>query len=354
MLAPAALTLVVVLAATPLTIWTLRRMGVLDHPNDRSSHHLPTPRGGGVAVALGVCAGVVLAPDLHGSTRAALLVAAGGLGLIGLVDDVGEVGAVARLVLQSAVAALVTPWLLHGMTGSVAWKAVFAIGVAAWIVSLVNAFNFMDGINGMATGQVIVAGLAWFVIGSARHVDPLAAGGLVLAAAAAGFAPFNAVRARVFLGDVGSYFLGGALAVLAVVGLRGGLPPEAVLAPLAVTLADTGSTLVGRLRRREIWHTPHRHHVYQWFVQQGRSHATTAAAVSGLMVLCAALGAISLGGGVGRVAADIALAGVLLVYVTVPTGRVVSGRLLSWREWVGTPPDTLPSPQPADGSPTRY
>src|SRR5207244_9022591 len=100
------------------------------------------------------------------------------------------------------------PWLLTGMTSSLLWRLVFGLGVLIWVVAYTNAFNFMDGINGISAAQVIVAGGYFGIVGTQRHVPLLAAGGFVAAGAAAAFLPFNFPKATVFLGDVGSYFLG--------------------------------------------------------------------------------------------------------------------------------------------------
>src|SRR5205085_2029337 len=152
---------------------------------------------------------------------------------------------------QFGVAVATLPWLLSGMRGAEAWRLVFGIGVVVWLIAYVNAFNFMDGVNGVSAVQAVVAGVAWWVVGEWQDVHALAAGGLLVAAVAVAFAPFNFPRAHMFLGDVGSYFFGGWLGVLAVVALRQGLTVEASFAPLSVYLADTGMTLARRVARHE-------------------------------------------------------------------------------------------------------
>src|SRR3989442_287389 len=137
--------------------------------------------------------------------------------------------------------------------------------------------------------------------------------------AAAAFLPFNFPRARMFLGDVGSYFFGAWLAVLAVVGLRQGLTIEAAFAPLAVYVADTGSTLARRILRHQAWYRPHRDHTYQRLTARGVSHTAVAALVAVVIAACSALGAVSLVAPLGlRVLADAALALLLAIYLASP------------------------------------
>jgi UDP-N-acetylmuramyl pentapeptide phosphotransferase/UDP-N-acetylglucosamine-1-phosphate transferase len=143
-------------------------------------------------------------------------------------------------------------------------------------------------------------------------------GGGILAAAAAGFLPYNFPRARLFIGDVGSYFIGGWQAALLVVGFRAGLPPEAVAAPLAIYLADTATTLARRVAAGHVWHQPHREHVYQRLIRQGWSHVRTTALVAAFVAACSIAGAMTLDGFAERVAADVVLAALLAAYVALP------------------------------------
>ena len=303
----------------PLVLLALRRGQVLDTPTQRSSHDVPTPRGGGLAPAVASTAAILVVPAVDGSARTAVLVAALSFGLIGLAEDVRGVPPLPRLGWQLAAAALALVWLLDGLTGHLAWQVVFGAGCLLWLVAFVNAFNFMDGINGISAAQTLVAGLAWFAVGEAEDVPALAAGGALIAAATLAFVPLNFPRAQLFLGDVGSYFIGAWLAALAVVGMRAGLAPEAVLAPLSLYLADTGTTLVRRARASEAWYLPHRSHTYQRLTNLGWSHTTTTAVVGAAMAACSLLGAVALIGPLAlRVAADLALAAVLVAYVASP------------------------------------
>lgn len=326
---PALVALAVSLLACPPAVWCLRRFGVIDVPNERSSHDRPTPRGGGVAPAIAVVVAVLISSRLTGSSRLGLLAAAGTIGLLGLADDIVSLPVIVRLGAQGILALASLPWLLASLAGSGTWRIAAAAAALLWLVSYVNAFNFMDGVNGMAVAQAVTAGVAWFLVGRSQDAPAFAAAGLIVAAASIGFAPFN-VTGRVFLGDVGSYFFGAALGAVAVLGLRAGIAPEAVLAPLGLFLADTGTTIVRRFLRGESLDVAHRDHSYQWLVRNGWSHGTTVLLASVLIAVSSMLGAASLlGSTAGRIVADTALLVVLLTYSTLPDNMVIQSRLIS-------------------------
>ena len=315
---PVALLLSLVLG--PLMIAGLRRLHTVDQVTARSSHTLPTLRGGGLAPALAAIAAVLYANELMGNALVALLVGSTLFALIGIIEDLRGVPALPRLAIQLVAAIAVLPWLLAGLSGSLVWQLIFGAGVVLWLVSYVNAFNFMDGINGISVAQVVVAGGSWWAIGHWQGAEGLAGAALVVTLAALGFLPFNFPRARMFLGDVGSYFLGAWLAVLAVMGLRAGIPFEAMFAPLTLYMADTGATLVRRFGRKDSWLEPHRDHAYQRLHHVlGWSHAGTTAVVALFMVTCSLLGAVSVTLPLGaRVVADMALLGVVTGYLGLP------------------------------------
>jgi UDP-GlcNAc:undecaprenyl-phosphate GlcNAc-1-phosphate transferase len=164
---------------------------------------------------------------------------------------------------------------------------------AFWIVGVTNAYNFMDGINGIASVQAIVSGGALAVL-FARHGDaPATIVSLALAAGAAGFLPWNFPKARVFMGDVGSSAIGFLIAMLAVrLSTRGGSLLEGAL-PLLPFLFDTGFTLSRRIALGDRWWTAHRTHLYQKLTGGGLSH-TVVTALWGSLALGSAVVAIVL------------------------------------------------------------
>jgi UDP-GlcNAc:undecaprenyl-phosphate/decaprenyl-phosphate GlcNAc-1-phosphate transferase len=294
----------------------LQRHAVIDYPGVRSSHQLPTLRGGGLAPAAAgsVVLAVALPPGWGG-----LLAAVVAFGAVGLIEDFRGVPAVRRLALHVLIAAATVPFLLGDVSIDGRLFPVVAAFAALGFVSYVNAFNFMDGINGISVAQAGVAGLTFVVVGAGTDAGVLAVGGAVCLGTALGFAPSNVPRASVFLGDVGSYFFGGLVGALAIAGLAGGSPPEAVLAPLLLYVADTGTTLLRRLRAGEAWLSPHRGHVYQRLTDLGFTHAQVSAGVGGLMAVCALLGTVSLSGNeAARITADAGLLVVVGLYLKSP------------------------------------
>jgi UDP-GlcNAc:undecaprenyl-phosphate/decaprenyl-phosphate GlcNAc-1-phosphate transferase len=307
-----------VLAAEPLTIALLRRLAVLDVPGARSSHSVPTPRGGGAPIAAGLIAAVLIAPG-DGQPRLALAAAIGFFGLVGLLDDLRGLPVMARLVLQAAGAVTIAAVLVSSLPRPVATLAVSAAVAAAWLACFVNTFNFMDGVNGISGAHALIGGVAYACLAAWRRDGFCVAAGLALAAGAGAFLPWNAGQAQVFLGDVGSYSIGAALAVLAVRLVLLGVPVDAVAGPVALYLADVTWTLQRRVRRGERWLESHRTHVYQRWCDSGWSHQEVTVLTSALTVLLCLLGVAGLHGGMAaRAGADLAGVAVLAAYLCSP------------------------------------
>lgn len=313
--APAAC-LVVATVVQPVVIRLLRRGAVLDVPGQRSSHTVPTPRGGGIAVALGLLGGLAVA-DIRAWLP--LAVALVGFFVIGLAEDVVGVPVRLRLAAQLLTGLLVAALLVWAAPERHWTAGLLIAGIALWITAFANAFNFMDGINGISGAHAVLAGASYAAIGAMSRDLPLVAVSTVLAAAGLAFLPWNAGRARVFLGDVGSYCLGGVMAVLAVHTALRGVPIEAVLGPLALYLVDTGWTLLRRIRRRVDWLQPHREHSYQRLCDVGWSHQTVTLATFGTGALVATLGMVSVVADPPlRIAADLVALVLLGLYLAAP------------------------------------
>jgi UDP-N-acetylmuramyl pentapeptide phosphotransferase/UDP-N-acetylglucosamine-1-phosphate transferase len=327
-----------VAAAEPVTIPLLRRAAAIDTPNLRSSHTVPTPRGGGAPIAIAL---VLAAALLPASTALIFGAAVAVFAAMGLADDLRGLPARGRLAMQAAAGLAAGGLLAHAAGLPPAAAVGAAVAIAAWITGFVNAFNFMDGVNGISGAHAVVGGACYAGLGL-WHADPLlAAGGAAVAAGAAAFLPWNAIRARVFLGDVGSYALGAALAVLAASAVvLAGLPPEAALGPLALYLADTAWTLQRRIRAGEPWLLAHRTHAYQRLTDAGWSHQRVTAATAALTAVLSLLGAVSLTPGpLARTAADLAGLALLAAYLRAPA-------------WLGHPaPAALASTVPASAVP---
>lgn len=265
---------------TGLAVPLLRRARFLDVPNQRSSHAVVTPRGGGAAVMVAVVLGVVVGAVVQAWP---LVLVALVLALVGLADDARSLPARVRLGAQLLLGVALCTWVAAYVGTGGLPGVVFAVVGVFGVVAYVNAFNFMDGVNGISALNALLAG-TWFAwLG---HEYDLAAVTLVasaLAGAALGFLPWNAPRAQLFLGDVGSYGIGALVAGLAVLSLGGGAPVAWATAPLLVYLADTGWVILRRARRGAPLAEAHREHVYQRLVARGWGHlpAALATAVAG-------------------------------------------------------------------------
>jgi UDP-N-acetylmuramyl pentapeptide phosphotransferase/UDP-N-acetylglucosamine-1-phosphate transferase len=312
------------LALTGLSVPLLRRAQFMDVPNQRSSHVLVTPRGGGVAVMLAVVVGVL------GGQRAAawpLVLLAVLLAVVGLMDDARTLSSRVRLGAQVLLGTALSLWVASyaGTAGLAA--AVFGVVCLFGVVSYVNAFNFMDGINGISALNATLTG-AWFAwLGWDQDLPVVALVGGCMAGAALGFLPWNAPRARVFLGDVGSYGIGAVVAGLAAVSWGAGAPALTVVAPLLVYLADTGWVILRRARAGAPLMEAHREHVYQRLLAQGWGHVASACVNAGAGVLICLLVVVL---APAHPAAVVVLAAaVLALYLSLPEldRRVRSGAL---------------------------
>jgi UDP-GlcNAc:undecaprenyl-phosphate GlcNAc-1-phosphate transferase len=288
---------VVALAVTatlvPLVLPILRRTGVVDVPSARSSHTTIVPRGAGIAVVAGLVVSAALPLDGAAADRQLVGIVFGIAvlyALLGFADDLRGLDPTARLIAQMVLGVALT-WQMAPLLGR-GWEWIPLGAVAA--TAYVNVTNFMDGVNGITGLHGVVAGLAFTSMGLYTDLDWVVVTAACLTGASLGFLPYNLVRARVFLGDVGSYGIGATIAGLSGGAFLAGLPPEACLGPLLVYLADTGSTLIRRVSRGENWREPHRSHVFQRLTDIGLTHVQVALLVSGLTVVTSVLGALSL------------------------------------------------------------
>lgn len=277
--------------------YALRR-SLLDIPNHRSSHAQPTPRGGGLAVAVVILGGTAVAA-LAGvvAPRLALAVLAGGgaVAAVGWMDDRSHVPARLRAGVHAA-AALLATLALGGLPDLRAGEWTVPLGVAGvalavlGIVWLTNLYNFMDGIDGIAGVEAVTVGLAGGGAALVAGERGLAAVAFLTAGAALGFLAWNWAPARIFMGDVGSGMLGFLFAVLALASERSGaLPLLGWVILLGTFIADATITLVRRLLRGERWYDAHRSHAYQRAVQAGFGHSRVSAAALVLNLALAGL-----------------------------------------------------------------
>lgn len=277
------------LGLTGLLVPVLRRAQLLDVPNERSSHSAPVPRGGGLAVMAAVMLAGVAAAWVGDDVVWVPLLIALALAAVGLVDDRSSLPSLVRLLLQLVAGALVAAWTWSAGAPSSS-VLVFAVVVTVAVAGFVNAFNFMDGINGISALTAVVAGAWWCWVGAEHDVDGLTVLGASLAGAMLGFAPWNAPRAKVFLGDVGSYGIGFLVVTAGAWAWANDVSPVLCLAPLVVYLADTGWVLVKRALGGRPLMQAHREHVYQQLVDRGWSHTASSLLCAGASgVVCTAV-----------------------------------------------------------------
>jgi Fuc2NAc and GlcNAc transferase len=272
---------------------------VLDVPNERSSHTAVTPRGGGLAIVL-LFLGGTAALTVGGLLPVKFMIAlAGGGALIagvGWLDDQINLSAM----LRAAVHLVAAVWALYWLGGMPdlelgftrlplhLFGTILAVIIMVW---LINLYNFMDGIDGLAgTEAICVSVIGGLFLAGSGHLN-LAWACFILALSCAGFLIWNWPPAKIFMGDVGSAFLGYTFAVLAVASENTKAMPLLVwVVLLGVFITDATITLIRRILREERWYEAHRTHAYQYAVQAGFSHKQVTVAV---LVLNLGLGIIA-------------------------------------------------------------
>jgi Fuc2NAc and GlcNAc transferase len=279
------------------------RFRLVDLPNRRSAHSLPTARGGGVGIVLmtllAALVAVVRWPDLLVSVLAGIVLPSAVIAGVGFFDDIRPMRPLLRLVIQVAVAVWMTVVLepLRGIALPGGWSVEFGWLAwpltVVWIVGMINAYNFMDGSDGMAALGAVVVGCSIAMVGFETRASAMMLLAAFAAAASGGFLVFNWQPARVFMGDVGSGFLGLFFAGLPL--LLGDASRPTVFVPAVLSLwpfiYDPFLSVV-----RRIWNganplQPHREFLFHRLIRSGISHSSTAmlyallSAIGGLLGL---------------------------------------------------------------------
>ena len=300
---------VVTFAATPLVCRFSKRIGAIDHPNDRKVHAHPTPTLGGLAIFLGiVVAGVVAGKmgvfrDIYTDSSQPLGIAAGALVIFGLgvLDDFRPLAAPVKLAGQVFAAGLLflagvkMQYLLLPNTIYVLSDDVSVLFTVIWLVAMMNAVNLVDGLDGLAAGIVAIAAASFFVytynLQQTTQFEDVAAAAapliaIIIVGATLGFLRYNFHPARIFMGDSGSMLLGLVLGATTIVGV-GRAPENAISAtgvllaysalwiPLmvvAIPLVDASLAVVRRLRgRRSVFHAD-KEHLHHRLMDLGHGH----------------------------------------------------------------------------------
>ena len=271
-------------AFSALAVRAMIRWPILDMPNARSAHRVATPRGGGVGPVLAFIVGMIGLYVFADAARIAerpfvgVILAAVAIAVVGLIDDVRNLSARLRLLCQFAAAmvALLTGLSLTHLSmpgfGAVQLGWLGPVITLFWIMGCTNAVNFMDGLDGLVAGTLIIACAALAAIALSLGGGFVYAAALFLTAGFLGFLPFNLHRARIFMGDVGSQFAGFMLAVLAVAAASYEQNQVSFLiVPLLLfgLLFDASFTLARRVVMRERVAAAHRAHLYQMAQRSG-------------------------------------------------------------------------------------
>ena len=295
---------VVAFVATPFVRRLSLRLGWIDHPSDRKVHPKPTPTAGGLAIFVGVLAGLGVSrvlpalTGLHQTTSVldAALVAAVVIVLVGLIDDtrgLSPLGKLAGQVLAAGLLVLAGVQLLYFYfpgQGVLSLSPDLAVPLTVlWVAGMVNAVNLVDGLDGLAAGMVAIGAIAFFVymaLGPTAGPEPSSAALLsaIVAGAALGFLPWNFFPARIFMGDTGSGLLGLMMAVATISGVgRNPFPPSggdlaAVAIPvvlpllvLAIPLLDVVLAIVRRMRKGLGVHHADKEHIHHRLMDIGHS-----------------------------------------------------------------------------------
>ncbi|MDX9885994.1 glycosyltransferase family 4 protein [Thauera sp.] len=309
---------------------------LMDIPNARSSHSVPTPRGGGVAIVVSFLVALALIAatgGLDSSACLALLGAGGIVALVGFLDDHGHIAARWRLLAHFVAAFWALGWLggapalqLFGVQFDLGWPG-FAL-VAVYLVWLLNLYNFMDGIDGIASVEAICVCVGGALLYMLLGKPDLALLPLMLAAAVAGFLYWNFPPARIFMGDAGSGFLG---IVLGIMSIQAGWVDPALfwswVILLGVFVVDATFTLMRRLLRGDKVYEAHRSHAYQYASRQFGRHLPVTLTVG--VINLAWLLPIALLVGTGRVdgviGAVLAYAPLVLLAIKLRAGELEVG-----------------------------
>jgi UDP-GlcNAc:undecaprenyl-phosphate GlcNAc-1-phosphate transferase len=294
------------LLATPLARAVARRVGAVDAPGPRRVHGRPVARLGGLALLAAVAGTLALAAVLGtrplGDRAAWLFAGVSVVVLTGAIDDLRGLGPAPKLVGETVAAllALAGGYGLAGFTNPLTGGFV-PLGLAGgavtvvWIVAIANAFNLIDGLDGLAAGVGLIASIALFLIAVFEARPDAAALWAVLGGALAGFLVYNFNPASIFLGDSGSLFLGYLVAVLAIESLEKGPTAVVVLAPilaLGLPIMDVVLTVLRRTAAGGLRGVieADRAHIHHRLVDDGLTHRR---AVLVLYGICAAFGALA-------------------------------------------------------------
>ena len=270
-----------------LTYVLMNRVQLIDYPNERSSHGRPMPRSGGIAIVVTFFVGIAITYLVGEETKIqepyflGFVFSAIAVTVVSFYDDAAGVSYTTKLATQIVCASVCIAFGLVIDQIPIPFYGYISLGWASypltllWVVGMTNAFNFMDGLDGLAAGTAVVACAFYALIAAGAGSNFVYIHSYVALAAALGFLVFNRPPARVFMGDIGSQFLGFTLAVLSIIGFQYDSAHVSFLVmPLLFFnfIWDTLFTLGHRLIRAQTATEAHREHLYQLLNRLGFSH----------------------------------------------------------------------------------
>ncbi len=291
--------LLVAFASTPIASAIARKVGAVDKPNKRRINKVPIPRMGGMAIFFGflvavLCFADIAAPEIRGILLGALMIV-----VLGALDDVYQLPAAVKFLVQILVAVFV---ILHGVdihiiTNPLPWAEAQYIDIGwlgypitvLWIVGVTNAVNLIDGLDGLAVGTSTISCITLFIIALYTGEANIAIILVAVIGACLGFLPYNSHPAKIFMGDTGSTFLGFIMAAISVQGLFKSYAVITVAIPiliLALPIFDTSFAILRRIIQHKPVFAPDRGHLHHRLLDHGYNQKQ---AVYILYVISAAL-----------------------------------------------------------------
>ncbi len=279
---------VLTLIAAFITWGMQKYVRILDHPNHRSSHHKAVPKCGGISIVITFLIGMAIivtyyakADFIRQGYMVGFIFSAVLIAVISFFDDIKEKSSLFKLVTHVFAVAVVLSTGIVIDTLSMPWADAMPLAISGyvisffWILGLTNAYNFMDGIDGLVASTALIAGLFYMVISYYEGSTFVYITGYTIIAGSVGFLIYNAPPAKIFMGDVGSAFLGFVFATLAIIGARYDESHTSFLVmPMLLFhfIFDTLFTFFRRLFSGEHPLKAHRTHLYQLRVRSGNTH----------------------------------------------------------------------------------
>ena len=287
-------TIAISFVLTHLVRKTAIKRNKFDIPNERSSHQNPTPRGGGVAVVAAFVFGLLallIRGDIASESFYAIVLPGVLVAAIGYLDDLGRVTAARLRLIGHFVAAVIAVYMLDGLPPMPLFSATLDIGLVGNIIAvlflvwMLNLFNFMDGIDSITGVEALTSCLILTIFLINKSETELWQVSALLCAAVIGFLYFNWPPARIFLGDIGSGFIGFTIGTISLVIARSQpLITWAVIILLGVFIVDATVTLIRRLIDKQRISTAHRSHAFQHLANSTDRHLKVSLSIAAVNI----------------------------------------------------------------------